>query len=133
MRKKSRPGVLPAVGNELFWEERVRPLIVFLKEERNWFELAVWARSNKIGGYLLRNYLAYLENRGKAEAIAVRVRDTREVIWIWRIVDTSRPETALFAGYERVDPKQVYGKEDEPTAVVLDDDAEIEDEIEEDE
>jgi len=124
--------MLPAVSDDS-WEIRSAPLKEFLGEPRNWFELVTWARANKIGGYLLRNYLAFLEDRGLAEAITVKVKNTDKYMWIWRLVPRSKAEEyKLFLGYTRVDSREMYENEKEQHKLSLiedsDEDCEFEDE-----
>lgn len=129
MKRKSRPGVLPAVSSP-YWNERTRALLNFLEEPRNWFELGVWARANKVGGYLLRNYLAYLEDSNEAEGISVRVKATGEILWLWRSKDPSAVEE-IFPGYEQVDPSHIYRGCGEEADVVSSIDTTSEDDLDE--
>jgi hypothetical protein len=131
LKRKSRPGALPPISSSI-WEERARPLLTFLVEPRNWFELTVWARANKVGGYLLRNYLAYLEDKRQADAMAVRSRVSGEILWVWYLLEKDRSEP-LYSGYEKVDPSQIYRKGDDTDAPIAAQTPLDEEEIEEEE
>ena len=115
---KSRPACLPAQSSPI-WAEKSKPLFHFLEQEpRNWCELVVWAKCKKVGGYLLRNYLAYLEETYRAEAVACQSRSSGKYLWVWRVAGHRKP---LFADYKEVPPEEIYRYLRENGGMLVDD------------
>lgn len=51
------------------WTEWTRKLLDHLEEPRSWRMLRRWAKSHRIGLYLLRNMLAWLEETHRAKTV----------------------------------------------------------------
>jgi len=62
-----------------YWSRTTAALRDFLTERKTWRELMVFARKEKIPGDLLRQQLAYLEDRRLAMAV-----ENPDGSWLWQ-------------------------------------------------
>ena len=62
-----RPSIgrdVPTLGDPS-WPSRCAPLLEFLEEPRNWEAIKVWGKNHKVTQYMLRNMVAWLEEKWK--------------------------------------------------------------------
>ena len=65
MRRRPPIGANIPPISDLSWRERCAPLLEFLDEPRGWDALKGWARLNKVPQFMLRNMVAWLEEKWK--------------------------------------------------------------------
>jgi hypothetical protein len=61
-RRPQKPCYIPPL-NDSSWPKRCDPLLEFLDEPRGWNALKGWARTEKVPQYMLRNMVAWLEEK----------------------------------------------------------------------
>lgn len=75
-------------GGDPSWPILAEPLLAFLGSPRNWTELIAFGRQQRWSGTLLRNCLAWLENRG----LTYPLGEGKAVRWTRTGWSTERPK-----------------------------------------
>ena len=85
---------IPRVDDD-FWLDFCRPLCKYiLAEDRKWPEVTAWGKARKINGFILRNALAWLEEKKYVETyLPEPVELSRTGAWVWRCQDVELSTT----------------------------------------
>ena len=69
------------------WAESAAPTRAYLSRPRTWAEMNAWRKAAKIGPFMLRHFLAYLEFAGQARSFT-----DQEGVVFWVRVSSGRSE-----------------------------------------